>query len=153
MDKLKKYKPINEQFTYKRFPFYWVARVSSLYTQRMEKVLKKSGITITGWRISMVLREHTSLSISELSLHCSFNPSTVTKTVYSMQKKGLLSVSQSESDNRVSKVALAPEGHDLIKQLIVDTTRIVDDSMRDLTEKEVLKITALLQKMITCLSN
>lgn len=145
-DRLKKYKPTHQQFTYESFPFYWIARASSLYSQRMEKVLKKSGITITGWRIGIVLREHESLNISELSKHCSFNPSTVTKTVYLMQKKGWLAVTQGKADGRVSKVNITPKGCDCINQLIADTSKIIDMALAPLSEKELLQINVLLRK-------
>ena len=153
MDGLSKYKPTDERFVYERFPIYWIARVSSLYTQRMEKVLKRSGVTMTAWRILMVLREHRSLSISKLSLHCSFNLSTVTKTVYSMQKKSLVLVRQSEADGRVSKVTLVKKGRTLIKQLIADTSEIIDALMEGMTEEEVLKINEVFQKITARLAD
>lgn len=150
---LEKYKPTHEQFTYQKFPFYWIVKSANLYAQRMEKVLKKSGITITAWRVSMVLREHKSLSISELSKHCSFNPSTVTKTVYSMQAKNLLSVTQGVSDARISQVAITEQGMALINQLIANTHRIIDVALENFSEEELLKINALLEKAAINLSD
>lgn len=152
-DELKNYKPVNQKFAYKSFPFYWIARASNLYAQRMEKTLKKSSITITGWRILMVLKAHKSLSISELSEHCSFNPSRVTKTVYAMQGRGLLSVNQSKTDGRVSEVRITRKGLALVKQLTANTSKTIDIALEDVSEKELLLINALLQKLVANLAD
>lgn len=144
---IEKYKPGSRHFLYKNFPLYWNARVAELYAQRMKKVLRKSDITITGWRIGMVLREHKSLSISELSTHCSFNPSRVTKTAYAMQAKGWLLISQSQSDGRISEVKITRAGQRLMQQLIENTSRAIDTALDNLSESDLLLINKLLKKL------
>jgi hypothetical protein len=52
-----KFKPASNGFEFQQYPFYWLMRISSAYSLRMEKSVKKGGINITAWRILMLLRE------------------------------------------------------------------------------------------------
>ena len=67
--KLNKFKPASSNFEFQQYPFYWLMRVGSAYSLRMEKSLKKGGINITAWRILMILREMGKLSVSDIATH------------------------------------------------------------------------------------
>ncbi len=140
-------KPTSKDFSYEEYPFYWIARAINLYTEQMKKILNKSRITVTGWRIGLILRQHEALSVSELSEICSFSSSRVTKTVYAMQERSLLRIKQSTSDGRVSEVSITPEGNALIGQLIQNTRKTVDLALDGLTDSELLGVQKVMAKV------
>ena len=122
-DNLDRHKPTHREFRYQDYPFYWIARVASVYSQRMEEELKREGLNLTSWRVGMILRQHGSLSISEISRHAAIRLSTVTRCVYLMQERGWLSVRRSRSDARVTEARVTAAGLELIERLIARTSR------------------------------
>ena len=74
---LDRFKPTHADFDYRDYPFYWIARLDSRYKQLMEKNLKPLGITMIGWRVLMILRQHQTLSVSDISTHAVVKLSTV----------------------------------------------------------------------------
>lgn len=152
-DKLAAYKPTHGDFRYQTYPFYWIARVANVYAQRMEKVLKREGLNVTGWRVGMILRQHGSLSISEISSHAAIKLSTVTRCVYLMQERGWLSVSRSPTDARVSEARVTPAGMELIARLIEQTSRVVNRAFRGLSPEELSAMNAVLENIHRNLSD
>ena len=152
-DNLDKYKPTHGEFRYQDYPFYWIARVASVYSQRMEKELKREGLNLTGWRVGMILRQHGSLSISEISRHASIRLSTVTRCVYLMQERGWLSVRRSPSDARVTEARVTDAGLKLIERLVTRTSRVFNRAFRDVSAKEVVATNDLLRRINRNLSD
>ena len=63
--KLRRYIPSDPEFQVEEFPFYWLARVQGIYTQKMETALKRIGTDIPTWRVLFILKTHGTSSISE----------------------------------------------------------------------------------------
>ena len=147
------YKPTHPDFDFRKYPFYWIALIDNIYAQRMEKTLKPLGLTIIGWRVGMLLRHHNSLSVSEISKHSAVKLSTVTKTVYSMQEKGLLKVQQSKQDARVTEVSITANGLALLEKVLLETADIFDRALNGIGEQEILQINALLERLFNNLSD
>ena len=59
------YDPLSDDFKRREFPFYWIAQLNALYSQEMERLLKRVDMDVPRWRIIMILKEHSELSISE----------------------------------------------------------------------------------------
>lgn len=152
-DSLEKYKPTYSGFQYQNYPFYWIARVGNIYSQRMERVLKREGLNITGWRVGMILRQHGSLSISEISTHAAMKLSTVTRCVYLMQDKGLLSIRQRQADARVTEVRVTPAGLSLIARVIKQTASVFDRALRGLSPEQLSAVNTLLEQVYRNLSD
>jgi DNA-binding MarR family transcriptional regulator len=147
------YKPSDPKFRYRNYPFYWVARVGNRYAQRMEAKLKPLGLTITSWRVSLILREQGTLSVSEISAHSAVKLSTVTKTVNAMEEKGYLSVKQRESDARVSEISITKDGIQLIDNVVGQTSEMLDRALDGFTEDEIEQLNDLLQRLFVNLPN
>ncbi|WP_372836503.1 MarR family winged helix-turn-helix transcriptional regulator, partial [Pontibacterium sp.] len=111
-EKLEKYCPASDNFEIDEFPFYWVARLNSLYAMEMEKTLKPMNMDISRWRVAMLLRIHGELSISDIAEHALGKLPTITKIVYRMRDEGLVDVNTSETDGRVTVVTLTDQGHE-----------------------------------------
>ena len=64
--------PGDKDFDPEEFPFYWLARVHSLYENEIEKVLKKMHTDLPERRVLLLLRMHGTMSMSELAtMRCS----------------------------------------------------------------------------------
>lgn len=141
------YTPSDPRFRYRRYPFYWCARVGNRYVQKMEARLKPLGLTITGWRICMILREQSQLSVSEISAHSAVKLSTVTKTVYAMEKKGYLAIRPRKNDARVSEVSITRSGLALIDTVIDQTAYIPERALEGFETKELDMLNDLLKRL------
>lgn len=146
-NKLNKYKPAHEAFNFRNYPFYWVAQVGSRYGQHMEKALKPAGFTLTGWRVGMILREYGLLSMSEISTHSAVKLSTVTKTVYGMEARGLVVLRQSAADARVTEVSVTDQGLALMETVIGRTVGVFDRAFANMSEDEFRQLNAMLQRV------
>jgi DNA-binding MarR family transcriptional regulator len=150
---LDKFKPASAKFEFREYPFYWVMRLGSRYTQAMEIQLKKKGMNITSWRIAMILRENGTISMTDIAKHAVGRLPTITKSVYRMQDQGLVKVKQSEKDGRVTMVSITPLGLDTIDEMIVSTSRIIDRAFEGLKKTETSQLNVLLQKVFNNISN
>ncbi|MFT6045560.1 MAG: DNA-binding MarR family transcriptional regulator [Arenicella sp.] len=150
---LDKFKPASAKFEFREYPFYWVMRLGSRYTQAMEIQLKKKGMNITSWRIGMILRENGTISMTDVAKHAVGRLPTITKSVYRMQGQGLVKVKQSEKDGRVTMVSITPLGLDTIDEMIVSTSRIIDRAFEGLKKTETSQLNVLLQKVFNNISN
>ena len=144
---LDKFKPASEDFEFQQYPFYWLMRVSSAYSLRMEKSLKKGGINITAWRILMILREVGTLSVSEIATHAVAKTPTITRATYKMQAEGLVIISTSEKDGRVSMVKLTEKGEEAIAKVIANSQRSFESIYADFSAEQIESFNATLQKL------
>ncbi|WP_367104148.1 MarR family winged helix-turn-helix transcriptional regulator [uncultured Psychrobacter sp.] len=132
-----KYFPNSEQFDYQKFPFYWIARVESLYTQEMEKTLKKVGMDASRWRVGLLLRRHTELTISEIANEALMKIPTITKIVQRMEKEGLVTVYKQKSDGRVRLVQLTAQGLSQVNMIVEATAPMFEDVFASFSTAEI----------------
>lgn len=143
---LNKYKPASADFEFQHYPFYWIMKVSSTYSQRMEKALKKGNINITSWRILMILKECGRLSVTDITNHAVSKTPTITRATYKIQEQGLVNISTSELDARVSMVEITEQGLATIDNVIKYSTKLFDGFYQDFTSAEIELLNGLLQK-------
>lgn len=147
-----KFKPSSENFQFREYPFYWLMRLSNRYTQAMESQLKLMGMNITSWRISLILRNYGSISMTEIATHAVGRLPTITKSVYRMQNQGLVTVTRSENDARVTMVSITDLGLETVEQLIKNTARTIDRAFTDLSGEELETMNKLLKKVFENIS-
>lgn len=138
------YDPLSDNFKRSEFPFYWIAQVNSLYSQEMERLLKKAGIGVPQWRIILILMEHSELSISEISEHAIAKLPTTTKIIYRMCDEGLLDVKTSTQDRRVTLVSLTDKGIGNIKTIRESVKFFFEKSFQGLTSSQINRLNQLL---------
>jgi DNA-binding MarR family transcriptional regulator len=144
---LDKFKPASDDFEFQQYPFYWLMRVSSAYSLRMEKSLKKGGINITAWRILMILREMGTLSVSHIATHAVAKTPTITRATYKLQTEGLVIISTSEKDGRVSMVKLTASGEEAIAKVIKNSQRLFESIYADFSSEQFEVLNTTLQKL------
>ncbi|GAB2708661.1 MarR family winged helix-turn-helix transcriptional regulator [Aliiglaciecola aliphaticivorans] len=146
-DKLNKFKPASESFEFQQYPFYWLMRVGSAYSMRMEKSLKKQGINLTAWRILMILREMGTLSVSEVATHAVAKTPTITRATYNLQEKELVLIRTSKNDGRVSIVELTEKGKTVIANIIENSQKLFDNIYDDFSADQIETFNSTLQKL------
>lgn len=141
------YDPLSEAFKRSEFPFYWVAQLNSLYTKRMEQLLKRVGMDIPRWRIILILREHSELSMSEIAGHAVAKLPTTTKIVYRMRDEGLVNLSTSTEDGRVTLVSLTEKGFDILLLTQESVSTFFRNSFKEMSSAEIHRTNTLLRKL------
>ncbi|WP_426357537.1 MarR family winged helix-turn-helix transcriptional regulator [Pseudocolwellia sp. HL-MZ19] len=144
---LNKYKPSSDEFEFRQFPFYWLMRVSSAYSMKMDKSLKKLNINSTAWRILLILREEGALSVSEIASHAVAKMPTITKSTYKLQSDNLVNIKTSEKDGRVSIVVLTDKGTEAVSEIIRNTKKAFEHIYDDLSSGEVEQLNKTLHKL------
>ena len=115
--RMEKFLPNNEPESILNFPFYWITQVNGKYLQLMEKSIKKLGLDNTKRKIILGVNSVGEASITEIANLALLKLTTTTKAVYRLVEDGILEVSSSETDERISLVKLTPKGLELVEQL------------------------------------
>lgn len=152
-NKLDKFKPASTSFEFREYPFYWIMRLGNRYTHTMELQLKQFDMNITTWRIGLILKENGAISMSEIATHAVGRLPTITKSVYRMEEKGLVSIKQNENDGRVTMVTITELGIETINTVIENTSKTINRAFSDFNKSEVETINKLLKKMFDNLSD
>jgi len=153
IDKLNKFKPASNDFEFQQYPFYWLMRVGSAYSMRMEKHLKKQGLNITAWRILMILRQMGKLSVTEVATHAVAKTSTITRATYNLQEKELVIISTSKNDGRVSIVELTDKGKVVIASIIENTQKLFDNIYDGFETDQIEGFNSALKKLFVNLED
>ena len=146
------YDPLSDDFKRQEFPFYWVAQLNALYSQEMERLLKKVDMDIPRWRITMILLEHSELSISEIADHAVAKLPTTTKILYRMRDEGLVLLKTSPEDGRVTLVSLTEKGLERLEEIRESVSLLFRKSFKGLTSAQIHRTNALLAKLYDNLS-
>lgn len=145
--RLSRYNPASEHFKKEEFPFYWLTRVNGRYGMAMEKALKKIDLDVPRYRILFTLLDNGESSISEISEHAIAKLSTITKIVYRMKADGLVDTRASETDGRVTQVSMTELGRKTVEKIQVSTSHIFNQSFEGLSEAQLNKLNATLEKI------
>ncbi|GGF63403.1 MarR family winged helix-turn-helix transcriptional regulator [Alteromonas lipolytica] len=146
-NQLDRFKPASGHFEYRNFPFYWISRVWSAYSLRMERHLKRAKLNTTTWRIIMILNERGCLSVTELATHAVAKTPTITKAIYKMQEDSIVEIFPSKTDGRVSMVLLTPKGRKILEEIIQDTQKVFHDAYADMSHEEIDNLNYILKKL------
>ena len=141
------YDPLSENFKRREFPFYWIAQINALYSQEMERLLKRIGMDVPRWRIIMILKEHSELSISDIASQAVAKLPTTTKIVYRMRDEGLVNLVTSSEDGRVTLVSLTDKGLDSLELIRGSVSKLFRRSFEGVSSAEIQRTNVLLSKL------
>ena len=99
-----------EDFDRREWVFYWVTLVAARYEQKLEVHLKNQGLDIPSWRVLMLMHPDKPRSVSFLANQSITKQSTMTRIVYRMRDRGLVTINTSQEDGRVSVVSPTANG-------------------------------------------
>lgn len=145
--------PTSENFRYEEFPFYWLARAHAIYTQQMEQVLKKLGTDVPTRRVLLLLKNHGTLSVSEISTHAIIKLSTITRIVQRMRDEGLVHTATNPDDARITDVSMTPKGESLLTDIQQATGKIFLRGYTGLSEARLMRISQDLEQIFNNLAD
>ena len=134
-------------FSFRTWPFYWLARANGRYLGNMEQALKAIGLDIPRWRVLMVLHLEHCASVSEIADHAIAKLPTMTKIVQRMQADGLVVCRQRPSDGRVTEVMLTDAGKDAGAKAWAAANRLYEEAFRHMKKSEIATLNRLLEKL------
>lgn len=137
----------DRDFSFKSWPFYWLAQANGRYLRNMEVALKAIDLDIPSWRVLMSLHEEGCASVSEIADHAIVKLSTMTRIVQRMQAEGLVTCRQRESDARVTEVMLTSKGKAAGQQAWQAANRIYDNAFRSLNKADIEALSRLLRRL------
>ena len=108
-------------------------------------MLANTGISEQQWRVLRVLAEYGPLDSSTLAEKASLLHPSLTRMVYSMEKKGLVTQTRSDVDRRRQVVEIATAGQDIIDGNREHSLRIVADFKARVGEKSYEQLIDLLE--------
>jgi DNA-binding MarR family transcriptional regulator len=97
---------------------YLLARAGTRMAQAFSKELKRFDLSLTEWRVCVALHHKAHQRLSELALHTSTEPSTLSRVVDGLLQRGLLVRDRSDDDGRAVALSLTDEGRDLTLRVI-----------------------------------
>jgi DNA-binding MarR family transcriptional regulator len=136
----KRSNPSDPEFHRADWPFYWIARVNTLYTQEIERVLKAVDCDVPTYRVLAILQEQGVSSVSDIAVHAVGKLSTTTKIVYRMKAEGLVSTETSKTDGRVTMVSLTDAGRVALGRVKDATHGLFERSFDGLTPAKIERL-------------
>ena len=122
-------------------------RTIGFYNAEMERLLRSVGVDIPRWRVLMLAHERGPLGVSEVAEHAIMKLSTTMRVVQRLRRDGLLLLSHSPADGRVTEVSLAPGGVAVVSQIRLAASKVYNQSVRDFSSAEVNNLNALLKRL------
>lgn len=139
--------PGSEDFRLDAYPFYLLNRAASRYNVVIETELRRIGIDIPTWRVLMILGEHEPLAVGQVAKSAVINLSTMMRIVERMTKAGLIETSPSESDGRVTQIALTAQGREKLAVARVTTAPIYEKIVRGFSATDFSRMLDMLGRL------
>ncbi len=126
------------------FPMYACGRkIVGSYTP----YLKPLGLTYTQYIVLMVLWEKESVNVGQLGETLHLDAGTLTPLLKRLEQAGYVTRERSKEDERITNIAIPPEGNKLKKKCKDIPMKIVSDGI-NLTQKEAELLYKLLYKFL-----
>lgn len=133
-----------DKFDRREWVFYWITLVAAKYEQKLEVHLKKIGLDIPSWRVLMLMNPDKPRSVSFLSNQSITKQSTMTRIVYRMQDRNLVTVESSQEDRRVSVVSATHKGLELREQAWELVKSSMNEAIKEMKDNEVDQLNSTL---------
>jgi DNA-binding MarR family transcriptional regulator len=139
--------PMQKAFEIHSWPFYHLARVTSLYAQKMDASLKPLGVDVPRWRVLALLDKNGTSTITQLAIEAVTKIPTMAKIIQRMVVEGFVTVQPSTEDARSTLVDIAPRGQDILGQVQDKVSRIARRALHDVSEGEIQILNRITEKI------
>lgn len=139
--------PVETAFEIHSWPFYHLARLTALYTQRMDASLKPLGVDVPRWRVLALLHKHGRCTITQLSGEAVTKISTMAKIIQRMIAEGLITTQPSAEDARSTEVMLSDRGRELLEIVQDKVSRIGRQAFHDVSDGEISRLNQLCERL------
>lgn len=94
-------------------------------------------VTLNQYRALVVLSTQSPIHMTDLAHELSLSPSSATRLVERLERKGLVARTMSETSRRCIDLWLEPAGVDLVGQVMAERRRIFEELLADVPERRL----------------
>jgi len=128
-------------------PFFLMNQATGAYALAMEHALKAVGADIPRWRILMLAQERGPISVGEIAALGVLKLPTATKVVQRLALEGLLQVTRSAADGRVTEVTCTPAGADMVAKVRAVASARFHEAFDAFTAAEIDSMNGMLRRI------
>lgn len=139
---------------YDSFPHYWVNHLGFQLRKELEQAFAAEGQKVTGeeWALLLILNRHDSLTPRDLSELTLRDPTTVSRLIDRLERKGLVERMRQRKDRRIVDVAITAAGRDQFADLAAIAKGVIAMSMKGVSAEDATLVIHILKKMSENLS-
>jgi len=126
---------------------YLMNRVGFQVADEFEARLGGDLLSVPMWRILAVLRSGSASRVSDLAEPTSIEPSTLSRLVKTLERRGFVKRDRSLDDERAVAVSLTAAGKKIIERLIPIARTMEDELLADLEPAEIAVFKVLLSRL------
>ena len=108
----------DDPFALEHHVFYWITNVQSRRDRQLTAELAKFGQRVQDWRALAMMHYRKRSSLTELADAANFDQATLSRTIHRMVRNKLIVRLSDVADMRVTRLALTPEGENLIARVL-----------------------------------
>lgn len=124
-----------------------IRRVSFVIKCRGREILNEFDITIPQFNALLVLRENGDMTIGDLGSKLFLASSTATDLVDRMERDGLVKRERDKSDRRVVRLHMQEKGHLMIREVMENRKRYLNEILIHLSPEEIVALQKSLESL------
>jgi DNA-binding MarR family transcriptional regulator len=139
--------PGTEAFQVEKYPFYLLNRLVGRYNGIIDGRLRAIGLDIPYWRVLMILGERHPRGVRDIANAAVIPLSTMTRIVQRMAAAGLVRVTNSAADARVTEVDLTVLGRNKLTEARIATAPVYAQVIKGITARDFDRLIGLLDRL------
>jgi MarR family transcriptional regulator, organic hydroperoxide resistance regulator len=144
--------PESDSFEVESWPFYRIARLTSRYNLRLDRLLKPIQMDVMRWRVLSLLVDRRAATVTTISEITVTKISTIAKVIQRMEVQKLVRTGVSASDARATEVSITPLGRQILNDVRPKVAGISRLAFQGLTDAELREVNSVVAKMFDNLS-
>lgn len=139
---------------YDSLPHYWVNHLGFQLRKALEAAFSSRGHHVTGeeWALLLILNTHETLSPRELSQRTLRDPTTVSRLIDRMERKGLVDRIRTREDRRIVDITMTAAGQVLFADLFQIAQALIHCSLEGIAPDDEERVVRVLKQMSENLS-
>lgn len=147
LTKLENFLPTKEPASIENFLFFWISKVNARYSNLIEKSVKNLGIDNTRRKIILTSNALGETNITAIANMATLKLTTATKAIYRLVDDGILTVSPSTEDERITMVRLTDKGMDFVEKIHQINMIALAGILHSFNDEELTQLNAQLKKL------
>jgi DNA-binding MarR family transcriptional regulator len=127
---------------------YYLSKARNVLVERTDRAVKPLGLTAQQIGVILMLASGRAHTPFELSRVMSYDSGSMTRLLDRLEKKGFVSRTRSDSDRRMIKLELTPQGQDAARQLPDIGAAVLNEQLRGFTAADLATLIDLLGRFI-----
>jgi homoprotocatechuate degradation regulator HpaR len=123
-------------------------RAREAVMQRFRPHLRNHDVTEQQWRILRVLAEHKTADMLDLSVRCSIQPPSLSRTIPLLEERGFVLRTSDSGDQRRTLVSLTAQGRSLFRIMSAESAQIYANLESDIGSKRLAELYRVLDELI-----